>query len=153
MSKKLWVVLFCCSLALSRAVSVSVFWSRSPSISLSLPHARIVSEFSCSWERKRSLPRLSFSPFLFLSLFPSPSPLSLSLCLFPCFSLCFVPSLSLSLSLALNFCLSLFLGCARSSSFSLWNGGRTMTPRRSATGCTPVHFTEEMRPTRMVQHG
>ena len=30
---------------------------------------------------------------------------------------------------------------------------KEMTPRRSATGCTPVHFTEEMRPTRMVQHG
>ena len=25
--------------------------------------------------------------------------------------------------------------------------------RRSATGCTPVHFTEEVHPTRMVQHG
>jgi len=27
-----------------------------------------------------------------------------------------------------------------------------MTPRRSATGLTPVRFTEEMHPTRMVQH-
>jgi len=35
----------------------------------------------------------------------------------------------------------------------IWNGAKAMTLRRSATGSTLVHFTEEMRSPKMVQYG
>ena len=121
MTKKFLVALCCCGLALSRAVSVSVFWSRSSSISLSLPHARTVSLFSCSWERKRSLPRLSFS----LSLFSHPPALSLSPCV--SFPVSLSVSIRVSLSLALYFSLSLFLSGTRAPPLSLSNLSLTLS--------------------------